>query len=311
MEKVWFEQNRAGQICQLALQQKQQAALWMTYSKDVFKPVPGQAPRGPTAEEAQVLSHFLDQDGRPHYIEPLSGVARNPQALCEGGGEANQRDIQYLVVDSLCGQPGPRRAKLFDLGSTTKWKPSKLTGDFLAADYRLALGALPSALLLFNMYRDRCLEFDDIYVWDAVKIGPNELKQWWDPLPDQLRARTRFYNVAVNETACESMANGVFAERGSFLHMLPIAAKPEDFVVVKLDLREGPELAIMEALARHPELSSLVDEIFVEYRFDFDGRQMDWGQTDQDRNVDTALDLMKRLRLAGVRSHFWMSASVI
>ena len=27
-------------------------------------------------------------------------------------------------------------------------------------------------------------------------------------------------------------------------------------MVVKLDLREGPELAIMEALARHPELSS-------------------------------------------------------
>ena len=31
----------------------------------------------------------------------------------------------------------------------------------------------------------------------------------------------------------------------------------------------------MEALARHPELSALVDEVFLEYRFDFDGKKMD------------------------------------
>ena len=28
-------------------------------------------------------------------------------------------------------------------------------------------------------------------------------------------------------------ATGIFAEKGSFLHMLPYAAKPDDYVVVK------------------------------------------------------------------------------
>ena len=30
------------------------------------------------------------------------------------------------------------------------------------------------------------------------------------------------------------------------------------------------------------------------------------GQVNPERNVDTALDLMRRLRLAGIRSHFWI-----
>ncbi|CAE7942650.1 unnamed protein product, partial [Symbiodinium sp. KB8] len=309
MEKEWFSQPRAGQICQLAQQQKEQAALWLNYSKDVFKPSPGEIPRNPSQEEAQVLSHFRYQDGRPHWIEPLSGVARNPQALCSGGGPEADRDIQYLVLENYCAQPGAKpRAKLFDMASTPKWKATILQDDFQKADYRSQFGAVNSVVLLFNMFRDRCLEFDDLYVWEGGQINQ---KDWWEPLPDYLRARTRFYNVAVNETHCALTATGIFAEKGSFLHMLPYAAKPDDYVVVKLDVRSGPELSIMEALARHPELSSLVDEVFLEYRFDFDGKKMDWGPlVDQDRNVDTALDLMKRLRLAGIRSHFWMFSSM-
>ena len=74
------------------------------------------------------------------------------------------------------------------------------------------------------------MEFDDIYGWEARNLNQNE---WWYPLPDHIRERTRFYNIPVNETPCEMTTQGVFAEKGSFLHMLPHAAKPEDFVVVK------------------------------------------------------------------------------
>ena len=74
------------------------------------------------------------------------------------------------------------------------------------------------------------MEFDDIYGWEARNLNQNE---WWFPLPDHIRERTRFYNIPVNETPCRLTTEGVFAEKGSFLHMLPYAAKPEDFVVVK------------------------------------------------------------------------------
>eukprot|EP00439_Symbiodinium_sp_Y106_P087391 s8_g49.t1 len=150
---------------------------------------------------------------------------------------------------------GMPKAKLFNMASTPKWRATILKDDFLKADYRSQFGAVSSVVLL--------------------RGGQINQKDWWDPLPDHLRARTRFYNVAVNETHCALTATGIFAEKGSFLHMLPYAAKPDDYVVVKLDVRSGPELAIMEALARHPELSALVDEVFLEYRFDFDGKKMD------------------------------------
>eukprot|EP00439_Symbiodinium_sp_Y106_P087410 s8_g50.t1 len=303
-DKEWTEQTRMGQICKLALQQKAKAALWLNYSKAVFKPVVDQPARDPTPQEEEVLSYFLDKDKRRHWIEPLSGVARNPHSVCPNTGGVDKFDIQYLVLDSYCGIPGPKpRVKLFDMGCTTNWNWKNPQYDFQNVDYRKGVGLGPSIPLFFNMYRDRCMEFDDIYGWEARNLNQNE---WWYPLPDHIRERTRFYNIPVNETPCEMTTQGVFAEKGSFLHMLPHAAKPEDFVVVKMDIDGGPELAIMEALARYPELSSLVDEIFFEYHFWFDGGNFGWGQVNPERNVDTALDLMRRLRLAGIRSHFWI-----
>ncbi|CAE7242686.1 unnamed protein product [Symbiodinium natans] len=304
MEKEWFRERRVGQICKLALQQKQQAALWLNYSAAVFKPVVDQPPRDPTPEEAKVLSYFLDKDGRRHWIEPLSGVARHPHSVCPHTGGVDKFDIQYLLLESYCGHPGPKpRMKLFDMGCTTNWNWKLPHYDFYNVDYHHGVGRGPSIPLFFNMYRDRCMEFDDIFGWEAER---KDQKEWWSPLPDDIRARTRFYNIPVNETSCQMSTAGLFAERGSFLHMLPYAAKPEDFVVVKLDIDGGPELSIMEALIRYPELSSLVDEIFFEYHFWFDGGDFGWGQVNKERNVDTALDLMKRLRQAGIRSHFWI-----
>lgn len=299
LEKEWTEHVRKGQICDLALKQKEKAALWLNYSTAVFKPIAGQLARDPEPDEAEVLSYFLDKDKKRQYIEPLSGVARHPHAICPGTGGVDKFDIRYLVLGSHCGRAEPKpRTKLFDLGCTTN-----AGGDFLSMNYDHGSGLGPSIPLFFNMFKDRCLEFDDIYGWEARSM---DQAKWWDPVPDEIRERTRFYNVPVEETPCAQSINGVYAQKGSFLHMLKQTAKQEDYVVVKVDIDGGPELNIMEAIARHPELSSLVDEIFFEYHFWFDGRSFGWGDISQERDVDSALDLMKRLRLAGIRAHFWI-----
>ncbi|CAE7271106.1 unnamed protein product [Symbiodinium natans] len=174
-------------------------------------------------------------------------------------------------------------------------------------DYRMGSGAGPSLPIFYNMYRDRCLEFDDIYAWEAHQINGTV---WWGPMPDEIREKTRFFNLPVVENGCKDTTRGLYAPRGSFLHLLPIAAKVEDYVVVKVDIDGGPELQIMEAIARQPELSSLVDEIFFEYHVYFDGINFGWGKgtgyKSKGRTIDAALDLMKRLRQAGIRSHFWV-----
>ena len=98
-------------------------------------------------------------------------------------------------------------------------------------------------------------------------------------------------------------------------------ASPEDFVVVKVDIdTPAAELTIMEAIADRPEIAALVDEIFFEYHFWFDGmvgpgwlirrpgargRRRRF-EIETNATVDDALALMRRLRERGVRSHFWV-----
>jgi hypothetical protein len=99
----------------------------------------------------------------------------------------------------------------------------------------------------------------------------------------------------------------------SFLALLNETARPSDFVAIKVDIEGqagGPELPIVRAIAEQPELNRLVDEIFFEYHYYFDGIDFGWGANKkamkEGNNVDAALALMHKLRLAGIRSHFWI-----
>ena len=47
-----------------------------------------------------------------------------------------------------------------------------------------------------SLYRDRCVTFDAIYAWEAEPAA----KDWWEPVPDEERAKIRFYNAPVEET---------------------------------------------------------------------------------------------------------------
>ena len=92
----------------------------------------------------------------------------------------------------------------------------------------------------------------------------------------------------------------------SFIGKLEDLVKAEDFVAVKLDIdTPSAELVIMEAIAESPEIAALIDELYFEYHFDFDGINFGWGEQ-VSGDVDTALGLMRRLRELGVRSHFWI-----
>ena len=53
---------------------------------------------------------------------------------------------------------------------------------------------------------------------------------------------------------------------------------------------------------------ALVDELFFEAHFYFDGINFGWGALGADRRhtVDEALALMRTLRERGIRSHFWI-----
>ena len=101
-------------------------------------------------------------------------------------------------------------------------------------------------------------------------------------------------------------------DREDHRHLLPLRAPvhveearpPFDLVVVEL----------VQRIAHDPRLHSLVDELYFEYHFYFDGKNFGWlthkGGANYKRwgrhSVDDALRLMRRLRERGVRAHFWV-----
>ena len=88
--------------------------------------------------------------------------------------------------------------------------------------------------------------------------------------------------------------------------MLAFTSRLEDFVVVKLDIdTPAIEQTIIAVLSQRPDLAALVDELFFEYHFDFDGLDFGWDLNVQG-DVDTALGTMFRLRSLGIRAHFWI-----
>jgi len=152
------------------------------------------------------------------------------------------------------------------------------------------------------MFAEHCVDFDEIFAWEA-KTSKDD---WWTEVPVDIRRKLHFYNTPVGELSVNQSVHGELAGDNSFLRMLPLAVKPEDFVVVKVDIDGGPELNILEAIAARPELAELVDEIFFEYHFDFDGNFFGWAPEIEHGTVDDAIKLMSRLRERGIRSHFWI-----
>lgn len=401
----------AGKICAIANSAKQVEAArrsWLAYtaaegrglSAAAARPslsqseAPSFTPlraRAPTLEQRRQLSAFVRHDGSlVAPIEPLTGVARHPLStpVCgyKGEGATDLFDISYLVLANACDESGraaprcaavapvspPPKNLFFDLGCTVYGGATEglASAEILASDTGPSATG-PSLPLFFQMYEKRCIEFDELYGWEAK---PYSRKDWWRHVPSAMRSRVHFYNVPIREGSMRDALVGrlwadakrSFTPEGvpsSFLHLLNRTARTADFVVVKVDIDKGPEMQVggapsralprsawrvvepavrgapvrtprsstppsppptpahptpppppppprqvMRALAELPELTRLVDEVFFEDHFYFDGRDFGWGKlaTDRSHSVDAALGLMQTLRKRGVRSHFWI-----
>ena len=234
-------------------------------------------------------------------------------------------DIRYLFLENNCKLSPEEKSedyvhfpereytetKLFDLGCTVYQKDGvPLTGT-TKMDVTEGSGAGPSIPLFYNLYEERCINFDHIWAWEGIKYDP---AIWWAPIPPELRHKLRFINTYVNELSLEDSVAGIKeAPLDSFLRLLPLAAKESDFVVLKVDIDGGPEMEIVQAIAARPELYRLVDEMFFEYHYNYDDFQnFGWGgekpngSIEPGSSVDTAMELMQKLRSRGIRAHFWI-----
>ena len=245
-------------------------------------------------------------------IEPLSGIGRNPFARVKCAPHPNNQhqsdifDITYLVIFNNCGSKEPKpRTFLFDMGASVGF--NGIPGGLYEKMPTHGGGLSPSLPLFYRLYQDRCLEPDDIFAWE-----PNPRvsgKDWFGELPATVRAKVRFFNDFVDEGALQVAESPVGTEKhpaNSFIEILEAVVKPEDFVAVKIDIdTPSAELMIVEAIAEKPEIAALIDELFFEYHYYFDGINFGWGDNVM-CDVDSALGLMRRLRELGIRAHFWI-----
>ena len=310
-EQVWLTGQAKGHICDISNQPLVKAAAdaWVAYaaSPGVWAPG-GKPPARPSPEQVTALSHFelaaKHATRRQWAIEPLHGIARHPNARVGCGGDASLLDLTYLVLHNDCGNRVHGAAKptvrLFDMGASKGF--FNISGGIPAA-VRQGSSHAPSMPLLYRLYQDRCLEPDAIYSWEVRKGVTSD--QWWGSAPASLRSKTHFFEVPVVEGALDEALAGK-PNPSSFLQMLAVTSKPEDFVVVKLDIdTPAIEQTIVAVLTQRPELAALIDELFFEYHFYYDGLDFGWGDNVQG-DVDTAIGTMFRLRSLGIRAHFWI-----
>jgi len=311
LERPWFEGKVAGSICKrLASAQQQNGTQdWLTFAAAAR----GSAPKRPSPQQTALMSRFDCRDmAEGSFIEPLTGGTRHPladlkhwrwyqttpsrlrlinkSAHCTLHGEQNAGlfNISHLILANECGQaPAAGRALYFDLGCTTWTMNSTQSQSPFSGDR-------PSLPLMQELYRRNCIEFDHIWAWEAKAMDP---KVWWNEVPVDVRAKLSFFNVGVPK---EPHPNGAVA-------LLKAAAKPEDFVVVKMDIDNAQlEHSIVNELLSDRSFAELVDEFFFEYHFVFDNIEFGWGRQGKGHTVDEALRVMRRLRTSGIRSHFWV-----
>ena len=297
----------------------------------------GPTARQPSKKERAAFSRISWRNGCDELIEPLTGVARHPLSIqfpCKLKADlenvsstrlkalmvqdrirphskkdqaSSKYHIGHLLTTNWCAPRGrcmhdvPRpRALLFDLGCG---KFGRLANESERAANEtetrtVSQGYGSSIPLLFAMASRNCITFDQVYAWEAREGRFFHPSQWSKQVPSNLRSRVTYFNEPVN------------LSRTSFFGVLEAAARPEDYVVLKVDI-DTPwlEKRIIETVSAEPALAARVDELFFEYHLKLDdGTRVPkaWEQFFSKDTIAEGIGLMQRLRRQGIRSHWWV-----
>lgn len=224
--------------------------------------------RAALAAAAPLLSRLEHRDAATGalvsstLLEPLAGMLRDPRKVCYdflGAAYAAHpfeppryaqwdilRPFFFLDPDVKAAvaalAPCPTQVALFSDDA-----PRALLFDVGASTWNDATGF--GIKWLFELNQVVGVTFAHIYAWEAVpKVD------FWDGVPLDARSRIHFYNLpASTDRAAES----------SPVALLQKLARPQDYVVFKLDIDMEPvELLILNDLMS-PEIAALVDDVYV------------------------------------------------
>lgn len=238
-------------------------------------------------------------------IEPLAGFLRHPFHVCVKKMSMVASKEYLLPAWRYELLPAPPRTFFFDCGASLYNKGSG--------------GA--SQRWFVDSYAKRGLAFERILAWEFTNHTDKEIRQH---LPPDLLSHTSIYRDPAEAAAGCCTADrlsyfnfGIDGQPGSVrnpLVHLRALARPEDFVVFKLDV-DSPsiELAIIEQLVADRSTASLIDDFYWEHVVK--NTPMDhfgWGHDlrrmpiSQHQTLADSYSYFGRLRSMGVRAHSWV-----
>ena len=345
LEEAW--ENRTSNNCELIYEQFNNAdtARWLRSSWDAM--FLGVQPHGNESWLSRMVTNDPAYGDCASPIEPLTGMLRHPltRGVCNISVEeqlfkrhyfhsahTTLLNITYILLENSCKHTCRRRRKhprnlLYDLGSAgydISWSvrakyaskygreqigrsrnASESEQDWVAGVMQARLQktdsitAVSSSIPLFrSLYRRNCIEFDGIFAWEPPgPHAPNPLA-WMERVPHADRHMVHFYNEFVNSTD------------DSALGVLKRTARPDDFVVFKLDIDSpATEEEILQRLLAEPELRSLIDEFIFEYHGSVEDTAVEAKNAGGGQSAGTVahgMQMMGALRRYGIRAHFWV-----
>ena len=154
---------------------------------------------------------------------------------------------------------------------------------------------MPGLRWLLPTFAAQGVSFDSVFAWE---MKPHPGDEFFKGMTPGELAKTAFYNFPVSATKGD-LANP--------LEVLRAAARPDDYVVLKVDIDtvDHLELALVKQLLADPGLLALVDELYWEDHFNsFD--MLFWAQGGvMMGSMHDSATLFQRLRRAGVRASVW------
>jgi hypothetical protein len=206
-----------------------------------------------------------------HFIEPLIGLTRHPYFCIHG--EAFLVNKDYMLVHPLTTHP---KNYYFDLGAST---------------YTSGAGGSSQSWFIETAYPN--IVWDGVYCWEASPLNPEQV---WAEIPKHLKPIYHWYNVPVNPA---------FNHADNALEYITKIAKPEDLVVLKIDIDNSEvETLLLERILHDTKISSLIDELYFEHHVNVKPMLPYWGSNPL-KLTDTYV-LFHRLRNLGIIAHAWV-----
>jgi hypothetical protein len=209
-------------------------------------------------------------------IEPFAGSGRHPN-VCRGTDVVNK---DYMYVERRL--PQYRKAFFFDLGASM-WNAG-------------AGGASQS--WFYGMYKKRGINFDGFYAWEVSEHKPVDV---FAQIPGDVRAIYHWFNIPADPTP---------GADGNPFTILKQVARPEDFVIIKIDIDNSKvELPFINQILTDKSISSLIDELYFEHHFNMEPMVHNGWWTSGTESGQTMVDSAKLflgLRNLGIRAHVWV-----